>query len=132
MMILLRLAGALGCILISTPAGGQTIVAAPPYTSNINGFIITEGDIADRPYVELGSVTARRGRGTFFDRQPTRETVNIRLTEAARAMGADAVVRVRYSGRSVSAMSWGGMQADGMAIRYRDHMPSAPSSPPPR
>ena len=98
----------------------QTIVAAPPYTSNINGFIITEGDIADRPYEELGPVHAARGRGTFFDRQPTRESVNIRLTEAAQRMGADAIVRVRYSGRSVSAMSWGGMQADGVAIRYRD------------
>ena len=106
--------------LFAAPAHGQTIVAAPPYTSNIDGFIITEGDIADRPYEELGPVTGRRGRGTFFDRQPTRETVNIRLTEAARRMGADAVVRVRYSGRSVSAMSWGGMQGDGIAIRYRD------------
>jgi len=112
--------------MIAAPIGAQTIVAAPPYTSNINGFIITEGDIADRPYDELGPVHAARGRGTFFDRQPTRETVNIRLTEAAQRMGADAVVRVRYSGRSVSAMSWGGMQADGVAIRYRDRSGPSP------
>lgn len=114
----IKLTALIGC-LMAVPASAQTIVAAPPYTSNINGFIITEGDIADRPYDELGRVTANRGRGTFFDRQPTRETVNIRLTEAARRMGADAVVRVRYSARSTSAMSWGGMQADGVAIRYR-------------
>lgn len=117
-----RAAALLLCLAVA-PAHGQTIVAAPPYTSNINGFIITEGDIAERPYDELGMVTARRGRGTAFDRQPTRETVNIRLTAAARALGADAVVRVRYTVRTTSALSWGGMQADGMAIRYRDHAP---------
>ena len=110
----------------SAAGSAQTIVPAPPYTSNINGFIITEGDIADRPYIELGLVRADRGRGTFFDRQPTRETVNIRLTEHARAIGADAVVRVHYSGRSVTALSWGGMQAEGMAIRFRDHTAAAP------
>lgn len=109
----------MGGLIAAVALSTQTIVAAPPYWSNINGFIITEGDIADRPYDEIGPVSANRGRGTFFDRQPTRESVNIRLTEVARRMGADAVVRVRYFSRSTSAMSWGGLQADGIAIRYR-------------
>ena len=106
--------------LLLIAAAAQTIAPAPPYTSNINGFIITEGDIIDRPYAELGPVRTTRGRGTLFDRQPTRDTVNIRLTEQARRMGADAVVRVRYTVRSASAFSWGGMQAEGVAIRYRN------------
>ena len=112
--------------LVAAPLSAQTIVATAPFTSNINGFIITEGDIADRPYDEIGSVTANRGRGTLFDRQPTRDTVNLRLTDVARRMGADAVVRVRYTVRSPSPMSWGGMQADGMAIRYRDRAAPSP------
>lgn len=102
----------------AAPIGAQTIVAAPPYRSNIDGFIITEGDIADRAYEPLGPIKVSWGPATALDHEPTRESVNIRLTAAARKMGADAVVRVRYTARSASVMSWGGMQADGIAIQY--------------
>jgi hypothetical protein len=109
---------ALFAMLVSAPAGGQTIVAAQPYTSNVDGFIVTEGDIIDRPYVEIGAVGAKAGKTTWISGNPNRERVDLKLREKARKMGAQAIVKVRYSSTGVSAMSWGGMRADGIAIRF--------------
>jgi hypothetical protein len=99
-------------------ASAQTIVAAPPHTSNFDGFIVTEGDISDRPYTEIGTVTAKAGKLTWVSRNPDRGDVDLKLRDKARAMGADAVVRVQYSSTGASAMSWGGIKAEGVAIRY--------------
>lgn len=109
---------------MASSAPAQTIVAAPPHTSNFDGFIVTEGDISDRPYTELGTVAAKAGKLTWVSRSPDRSDVDLKLRDKARAMGADAVVRVRYTPTGASAMSWGGIKADGVAIRY--------STPPPQ
>ena len=58
-------AAALLSVLAVGHAGAQTIVAAPPHTANFDGFIVTEGDISDRPYSELGTVTAKAGKLTW-------------------------------------------------------------------
>ena len=41
------------------------------------------------------------------------------LLDTARQLGADAVVRVVYSPTGASLMSWGGIKAEGVAIKYR-------------
>lgn len=51
-------------------ATAQTVVAAPPHTSNFDGFIVTEGDISDRPYAELGTVSVKAGKLTWVSRNP--------------------------------------------------------------
>jgi len=96
----------------------QTIVAAPPHTSTFDGFIVTEGNISDRPYTELGTVTAKAGKLTWVSHNPDRGDVDMKLRDKARAMGADAVIRVQYTPTGASAMSWGGIKAEGVAIRY--------------
>ena len=101
-----------------SPVTGQTIVAAPPHTSNVDGFVVTEGDIADRPYTELGSVSAKAGKLTWVSRNPDWTDVDRKLRDKGHQMGADAVIRVRYGSTGVSAMSWGGVKAEGMAIRF--------------
>jgi hypothetical protein len=103
---------------IATHGEAQTIVAAPPHTSNFDGFIVTEGDISDRPYSELGTVTVKAGKLTWVSKNPDRGDVDIKLRDKARQMGADAVVRVQYTPTGASAMSWGGIKAEGVAIKY--------------
>lgn len=105
-------------VLAAAHADAQTIVAAPPHISNFDGFIVTEGDISDRPYTELGTVTAKAGKLTWVSRNPDRGDVDMKLRDKARAMGADAVVRVQYTPTGASAMSWGGIKAEGLAIKY--------------
>jgi hypothetical protein len=104
--------------LSTAEATGQTIVAAPPHTSNFDGFIVTEGDISDRPYTELGPVTAKAGKFSWVSRNPDRGDIDMKLRNKARQMGADAVVRVRYTPTGASLTSWGGIKGEGVAIRY--------------
>jgi uncharacterized protein YbjQ (UPF0145 family) len=110
---------ALFSAIVVTRADGQTIVAAPPHTSNFDGFIVTEGDISDRAYTELGTVTAKAGKLTWVSRNPDRSDIDTKLREKARKMGADAVVRVRYTPTGASMMSWGGIRGEGVAIKYQ-------------
>jgi hypothetical protein len=105
-------------LLGSAPATAQTIVAAPPHTSSIDGFIVTEGGIADRPYTEIGSVTAKAGKFSWVSRNPDRSEIDRKLMAKAQQMGADAVIRVRYTPTGASLMSWGGIKGEGTAIKY--------------
>ncbi|MFL6764094.1 MAG: hypothetical protein ACJ8FO_02740 [Sphingomicrobium sp.] len=104
---------------IMPPADAQTIVAAPPHTANFDGFIVTEGDISDRPYTELGPVTAKAGKFSWVSRNPDRSDIDTKLRLKALQMGADAVVRVHYTPTGASMMSWGGIKGDGVAIKYQ-------------
>jgi hypothetical protein len=114
---------------LSSPCGAQTIVAAAPYSSIVDGFIVTEGDISDRPYVELETVSAKAGKLTWVSRNPDRSDIDRKLREQARQMGADAVVRVRYTPTGASLMSWGGIRGDGVAVRFSAASESAQSAP---
>lgn len=111
-------------------AAAQTIVAAPPHTSNFDGFIVTEGDISDRPYTELGIVTAKAGKLTWVSRNPDRGDIDLKLRDKARQMGADAVVRVNYTPTGASMMSWGGIKGEGVAIKFTAPSPAAVPAPP--
>lgn len=120
--------GALVLLTMGAPAQSQTIVAAQPHTSIVNGFIVTEGDIADRPYLPVGTVTAKAGKFSWVSRNPDRSDVDRKLREKAQQMGADAVIRVQYTPTGASLMSWGGIKAEGLAVRYS----STPASTPQR
>lgn len=97
----------------------QTVVAAPPHSSVVDGFMVTEGDISDKPYTEIGTVTAKAGKLTWVSRNPDRSDVDRKLMDQARRLGADAVVRVQYGSTGASMMSWGGVKAVGVAIKFK-------------
>lgn len=118
---------ALAALALSAPCGAQTIVAAAPHTSVVNGFIVTEGDISDRPYVELGAVTAKAGKFSWVSRNPDRNDIDSKLRAKAQQMGADAVIRVTYTPTGASMMSWGGIKGNGIAIKFT--RPSAQPAP---
>jgi hypothetical protein len=110
--------------LISTAAAdAQTVIAAAPHTSNVDGFIVTEGDISDRPYTVLGTVTAKAGKLTWVSRNPDWTDIDAKLRDKARQTGADAVVRVRYVPTGASLMSWGGIKGEGVAIKFQTAAP---------
>lgn len=102
----------------ATPAISQTIVPAAPYSSNVDGFIVTEGDISDRPYIEVGTVSAKTTKFSLVSKNSNREMVDIKLREKARQLGANAVVRVRYGSTGISLMNWGGVRVEGVAVRF--------------
>jgi hypothetical protein len=106
------------CVAAAQSTTAQTIVAAPPHTSNFDGFIVTEGDISDRPYTELGTVTAKAGKLTWVSRNPDRGDIDSKLRDKARQLGADAVVRVHYASTGASLTSWGGIRGEGVAIKF--------------
>jgi hypothetical protein len=115
--------GLLSVVLVAR-ADAQTVVAAPPHTANFDGFIVTEGDISDRPYAELGVVTAKAGKFSWVSRNPDRSDIDTKLRLRTLKMGADAVVRVHYTPTGASVMSWGGIKGEGVAIKYQAAAPA--------
>lgn len=81
--------------------------------------ILTEGDITNRPYRSLGDIDVTVKKWTIFDADPTRELVGKALQEKAAAMGADAVVLVRYGTVGIGFTSWGQMDGQGRAVAFQ-------------
>ncbi len=69
------------------------------------------------PYEAVGDVKARKGaQPTPFNKRPSEEEINVRLRQKAAALGADAIINVRYT-KGVIPSSWKGMTATGTAVR---------------
>ena len=81
--------------------------------------IVTEGDIADRPYEVLGDVEATVNKTTIFHPDPTRELVAAALKERAAQIGADAVIQVRYGTVGIDLASWGSLDGKGRAVAFK-------------
>lgn len=87
---------------------------APPTASTAN-VLITEG-IPSVKYREIGPVEVSVKKLTIFHKDPTREQANEALTEKARAIGADAVIKVKYES-GIGLMTWGYMDAKGTGVK---------------
>lgn len=82
-------------------------------------ILITDGDIADRPYTVLGDISVTVNKTTVFHADPTKEMVNEKLKEEAAKLGADAVIHVRYGTVGISMMSWGSLDGKGRAVQFK-------------
>ncbi len=71
-----------------------------------------------RPHSVLGDIDVTVNKTTVFNKDPTRADVDDALREKAAAIGADAVVLVRYGTVGISAISWGSLSGKGRAIVY--------------
>ena len=88
---------ALSVSLLHAPCAAHSpINVTSPHASVVDGFMVTTGDISDRHYVELGKVTATASTVNWAN--PLGTDIDAKLRAKARKMGADAVVRVRFSG----------------------------------
>jgi uncharacterized protein YbjQ (UPF0145 family) len=101
----------------SATAKQSTTVTRPARTPDT--VLVTEKDITDRPYESLGDITVTVNKTTIFNADPTPELVNQKLREKAAALGADAVIEVRYGTPGISFMSWGSMDGKGRAVAYK-------------
>lgn len=99
---------------VATPAPPKTGLA-PTDPSTIT---ITEADITDRPYRNLGELNVTVNKSTIFHPDPTKELVAQKLREEAAKLGADAVVLVRYGTVGISLMSWGSLDGKGRAVAF--------------
>jgi hypothetical protein len=103
----------------TTPGPGTASPAVSATAKPPDQVILTEGDITNRPYRSLGDIDVTVKKWTIFDADPTREQVANALKEKAAAMGADAVVLVRYGSVGIGFMSWGQMDGQGRAVAFQ-------------
>lgn len=77
--------------------------------------IAIHADGIAEPYKILGEITAKVSKGSLLSKSPTIEDVNFKLQEEASKLGANAVIRVKYS-RGMSLVSYEVLKAVGTAI----------------
>lgn len=98
--------------------------AADPLVNPDVGVPVFPYDLSDRPYRVLAEVSVGVGNATIFSKEVSQTELYRALWKKAAALGADAVVNVRYGDSHVAAFSWGKTRATGTAIRFVD--PPAP------
>ena len=81
-------------------------------------ILVTENDITNKKYRVIGDIEVNVNKSTIFNEDPTRTHVDAELREKAAAMGADAVVLVRYGTVGVGLMSWGSLDGKGRAVQF--------------
>jgi len=102
-----------------TPSGGSQSAAVTHPPRAPESIIVTERDITDRAYNSLGDVSVTVNKTTIFNADPTPELVNQKLREKAAAIGADAVIQVRYGTPGISFFSWGSLDGKGRAVSFK-------------
>lgn len=97
----------------------DTTFASTKGLSGGNKIVISETAPTDKKYKELGPVEGEVKKLTIFHRDPTKEQVDIILTEKAAALGADGVINVVYKS-GVGMTTWGYIEAKGTAVKFTD------------
>jgi len=100
---------------IDRPDGASAVAHEPTKPEDIK---ITSIDITDTKYEVIGDITATVNKTTVFHSDPTREQVNEKLKIEAAALGADAVILVRYGEGGVGLMTWGSLEGKGRAVKF--------------
>ena len=107
-----------GCAAYRTEANTALPIATVSST-NAKTIVISEGVLPDKKYKALGPVTGEVKKLTVFHTDPTKDQVNLILTEKARAMDADAVINVIYKS-GIGFMTWGYMEAAGTGVKFTE------------
>src|SRR5262249_54285198 len=94
---------------------------SPPAAAGRNpgDIAIFESGPADRPYRNIGGFVAMARAFNLLSSAPTREDVKEALRAKAAAMGADAVIGVRYRSETAGFASRGLMIGEGSAITWK-------------
>lgn len=90
--------------------------AASPTSSKI---LITEDALPNRKYKQIGPIEVSVKKLTVFHKDPTKEQADEALSEKARAIGADAVIKVTYTS-GIGLTTWGYMDANGTGVKLAD------------
>ena len=105
----------------------SNIPSAPPQPTGpgaaavkpLGPVLISEDALPNRKYKELGAIEVSVKKLTVFHKDPTREQANEALTEKARAIGADAVIKVVYK-TGIGFTTWGYIDANGVGVKLAD------------
>lgn len=98
------------------PAGGPSAATVRPVLDPAQ-VVVTTGDITDRPYDVLGDIEVTAKKTTLFHPDPTPAHVDEKLREQAAAVGAGAVVLVKYGKAGISRTSYGSLDSSGRVVR---------------
>lgn len=85
----------------------------------ITQVIITEGDLPDKKYEEIGPIAVSIIRPTVLHAVPTKEQANELLVEKARMIGANAVINVTYKTGN-GLLTWGYKDAKGTGVKITE------------
>lgn len=118
---IILLLGALSLAGCSTYRVTSNIPAGTVSEQPVSGpVMLLEGEpTGERPFHELGPIEVSVRKGSPFVATPDRNEANRALRQKARDMGAEAVIRIRYES-GFDVISWGHIQASGIAIRFTD------------
>lgn len=105
---------------VKLSAGGPASAAAPAHQAPAApDIVVTAGDFPNRPYDVLGDIEATVNKTMAFFPDPTPADIDAKLREQAAAMGADAVILVKYGNVAMSWVSYGSLDGSGRAVRFR-------------
>lgn len=93
-------------------------VAVPP-PALATAVLLSEDELPNRKFRELGPVEVSVKKLTIFNADPTREQANGALVEKARSMGADAVIRIKYT-TGIGLTTWGYIDAKGTGVKLME------------
>ncbi|AXK38964.1 heavy metal-binding domain-containing protein [Crenobacter cavernae] len=79
--------------------------------------IISEGQLPDKKYKEIGPIEVSIKKLTVFHKDPTKEQANEALSEKAKEVGANAVINVTYKS-GIGFTTWGYMDAKGTGVKF--------------
>lgn len=106
-----------GCAAYRTSSNIST--EAPASLSAGTQVLIAEDALPNRKYKEVGPIEVSIKKLTVFHKDPTKDQANEALREKARAIGADAVVNVKYKS-GIGLTTWGYMDANGTGVKLSD------------
>lgn len=123
-------------LFLSASAGAQNVGPAGYAYLQTALVPVTEGDVTDRPYRQIGIVTGRVRKATAFSRRPTVERAFAEMWKNAKKMGADAVIKAQVGDEQETFRGFGAREARGMAIKFLTDAEIAalpkPAAPPPQ
>lgn len=112
-----RMTALLGAALLSSPAAAQQV--GNDDSTYVDNILVTTDDVNTCPYRLVGMVTVASGED-FMTSGYNRDKVHNKLRDAAKKLGADAVIMVQRGSGHISMWSWNRREYSGRAIRYVD------------
>lgn len=107
--------GLASCATYRTESNIRASASTPTHSQKI---LILEG-VPNVGYKEIGPISVSVKKLTVFNPDPTREQANEVLTEKARAIGADAVIKVSYES-GIGFTTWGYIDAKGIGVKLSE------------
>lgn len=130
--MIIRTIAAAAALILAAPAAAQNVGPAGYAYLQTAVVPVIEGDVTDRPYRQIGVVTAQVRKATLFSPSPSVSRAYAAMWKNAKKMGADAVIRAQIGEEQETLVGFGSREVRGMAIKFlTDAEIAALPKPPP-